>query len=200
MNNWLKETTLEGELVKLVPLQKQHRKDLLAAAGDGELWNLWYTFVPSEKSIDDYIDTVLEDCRQDRALPFVVIDKKNNKVIGSTRFCNATPLHRRLEVGYTWYAKSYQKTGVNAECKYLLLTHAFEVLNCIAVEFRTHWHNLPSRTAIAKLGAKQDGVLRNHQVDSEGTLRDTVVFSILRDEWAVVRKSLKFRMEQKRAQ
>lgn len=196
MDKWLDEIELVGDLVKLVPLRKEHRADLLLAASDGELWKLWYTTVPSEKTIDNYIDNVLGELSKDKALPFVVIDKKSNKIIGSTRFCNVTPEHRRLEIGYTWYAKTYQKTGVNTECKYLLLRHAFDTLDCIAVEFRTHWYNLPSRNAITRLGAKQDGVLRNHQIGADGELRDTVVFSILRDEWAVVKKSLVFKMLQ----
>jgi len=194
MTKWLNEIELEGSLVKLIPLRRDHREDLLRAAADGELWKLWYTSVPSEKTIDAYINWVLSEWEKDKALPFVVVDKKTNKIIGSTRFCNATPEHRRVELGYTWYAKSFQKTGVNTECKYLLLTHAFDTLDCIAVEFRTHWHNVASRNAIARLGAKQDGVLRNHQIDAEGAIRDTVVFSILRDEWQVVKKSLLFRM------
>ncbi|MFZ1808992.1 MAG: GNAT family protein [Cyclobacteriaceae bacterium] len=194
MNKWLNEIELEGDLVRLVPLRKEHRNDLVLAAADGKLWQCWYTSVPSEKTIDNYIDWVLGEWEKDKALPFVVIEKKTNKVIGSTRFCNATPEHRRVEIGYTWYAKTHQKTGVNTECKYLLLTYAFDTLNCIAVEFRTHWHNTASRNAISRLGAKQDGVLRNHQIDAEGALRDTVVFSILRDEWQVVKKSLLFKM------
>ncbi|MCB0492592.1 MAG: GNAT family N-acetyltransferase [Cyclobacteriaceae bacterium] len=196
MNKWLNEIELEGDLVRLVPLRKDFRDNLVLAATDGELWKCWYTSVPSEKTIDGYIELVLDELIKDKALPFVVIEKKTNKVIGSTRFCNATPQHRRVEIGYTWYAKTYQKTGVNTECKYLLLTHAFDTLNCIAVEFRTHWYNTASRNAISRLGAKQDGVLRNHQIDAEGALRDTVVFSILREEWPTVRKSLLFKMNQ----
>jgi len=196
MNKWLNEIELEGDLVRLVPLRKDFRDNLVLAATDGELWKCWYTSVPSEKTIDGYIELVLDELIKDKALPFVVIEKKTNKVIGSTRFCNATPQHRRVEIGYTWYAKTYQKTGVNTECKYLLLTHAFDTLNCIAVEFRTHWYNTASRNAISRLGAKQDGVLRNHQIDAEGALRDTVVFSILREEWPTARKSLLFKMNQ----
>lgn len=196
MSKWLNETELEGELVKLIPLQRQHRDALLKAAADGELWKLWFTSVPSEKTIDAYLDFALTEYENNRALPFVVIDKKTDEVIGTTRFCNATPNYKRLEVGYTWYAKRVQRSGINTECKYLLLTHAFEVLNCIAVELRTHWHNRASRNAIARLGAKQDGVLRNHQIDADGAIRDTVVFSIVREEWAVVKKSLKYKMDQ----
>jgi len=194
MNKWLNETELEGELVRLIPLQKQHQAALINAASDGNLWDLWFTSVPSKETVDSYVDFALEEAKNDRALPFVVINKSTDTIIGSTRFCNATPKHNRLEIGYTWYGKTYQKTGVNTECKYLLLTHAFESLNCIAVEFRTHWHNIVSRNAIARLGAKQDGILRNHQIDAEGRLRDTVVFSILREEWPVIKKSLQYKM------
>ena len=194
MNLWLSDIELEWESVKLIPLQKEHRAALLRAASDGELWNLWYTSVPSEATIDNYISQAFEDKTKGIALPFVVIEKSSNTIVGSTRICNAVLNHRRLEIGYTWYAKTHQRTGVNTECKYLLLKHAFETLQCIAVEFRTHWHNQTSRNAIARLGAKQDGVLRNHQVDTAGILRDTVVFSITREEWPVVKKSLTFKM------
>ena len=196
MSNWLDEIELEGDLVKLIPLQRIHRDELLEAAADGELSKLWFTSVPSEKTIDAYIDFALSEYENNKALPFVVFDKMTEQVIGTTRFCNATPQYKRLEIGYTWYAKRAQKTGINTECKYLLLTHAFENLECIAVEFRTHWHNRASRNAIARLGAKQDGVLRNHQIDADGAIRDTVVFSIVRDEWPVVRKSLEYKMDQ----
>lgn len=122
------------------------------------------------------------------------LDKSTGKIIGTTRYCNIDVPNKRLEIGYTWYAKSYQKTGVNKACKYLLLQHAFEKLNAIAVEFRTHWHNHPSRTAILKLGAKQDGILRSHRIQADGSLRDTVVFSIIQPEWTTVKKSLEFQM------
>ncbi|NLR91966.1 GNAT family N-acetyltransferase [Flammeovirga agarivorans] len=196
MQKWLNKTELEGALVKLIPLTLEHKEELLNAASDGELWKLWFTSVPSINTIDKYLEKALEDYQLEKSLPFVVIDKKTNKVIGSTRFTNAVTHHKRVEIGYTWYAKSYQKTGVNTECKFLLLRHAFETLHCIAVEFRTHWHNQASRKAIARLGAKQDGVLRNHQIGEDGTLRDTVVFSIVRDEWAVTKKSLLFKLNQ----
>jgi RimJ/RimL family protein N-acetyltransferase len=127
-------------------------------------------------------------------MPFVVREKETGKVIGSTRYCNVDEVNQRLEIGYTWYAKSYQRTSVNTECKYLLLTHAFEKLDAIAVEFRTHWHNHASRAAIARLGAKLDGVLRNHQKSADGVYRDTVVFSIINLEWPVVKKSLEYKL------
>lgn len=195
MSDWLNRIELEGESVRLIPLEKSHRNELISAACDGELWKLWFTSVPSERTIDKYIDTALDDQEAGRSLPFVVINKTTDQIIGSTRFCNSFPAHKRLEIGYTWYAKSFQRTGVNTECKYLLLNHAFGVLNCIAVEIRTHWHNLASRQAIARLGAKQDGILRNHQIDADGLLRDTVVFSIISEEWPVVKKSLQFKMQ-----
>ena len=116
------------------------------------------------------------------------------EIIGSTRYCNAEPASKRVEIGYTWYARSYQKSAVNTECKRLLLTHAFEELDAMAVEFRTHWHNHPSRAAIARLGAKQDGVLRNHRRDADGCYRDTVVFSIINQEWPTVKKGLQFKL------
>ncbi|MDT0554297.1 GNAT family N-acetyltransferase [Urechidicola vernalis] len=185
-HSWLEQITLKGSNVSLVPLTLSHRAGLLNAASDGELWNLWFTSVPSEKNIDSYLETALNNGHM---LPFTVKDA-NGKIIGSTRFCNSEPNHLRLEIGHTWYAKSTQRTGVNTECKLLLLTHAFEVLNCNAVEFRTHYFNTNSRNAIARLGAKQDGILRNHRMDKDGALRDTVVFSILKSEWPVVKKHL----------
>ncbi len=187
---WLKDVELNSDVVRLSPLRKEHRDALVNAAADGKLWTLWFTSVPSEESIDDYIETALLDKKAGRSLPFVVIEQATNKVIGSTRFCNADPINKRVEIGYTWYAKRYQRSAVNSHCKRLLLQHAFETLDVIAVEFRTHWHNQKSRTAIARLGAKQDGVLRNHQKMSDGSYRDTVVFSIIDQEWPVVRKSL----------
>ncbi len=193
-NRWLYETNLIGKIVTLTPLKHEHTAELLEAAADGELWNLWYTSVPSINTIDGYFDQAFKDQRDGRALLFAVIDNATQKIIGTTRYCNADNLNHRVEIGYTWYAKSHQRTGVNTECKYLLLSHAFETLNAIAVEFRTHWHNHASRTAIARLGAKQDGILRNHQKSAEGIYRDTVVFSIIDQEWLAVKKSLEYKM------
>jgi len=190
MKKWLEEVTLSGKKVSLVPLAKEHRDALVKASSDGKLWKLWFTTIPSEESVDDYIQQALADKQKGEALPFVVIDKETGQIIGSTRFCHAVPEHRRVEIGYTWYSKTFQRTAVNAECKLLLLTHAFETLDAIAVEFRTHWHNHPSRNAIAKLGAKQDGVLRNDSLEADGAYRDTVVFSIINSEWPSVRKTL----------
>lgn len=192
---WLYQTTLTGKIVTLIPLKREHTNALLEASSDGELWKLWYTSAPNSKTIDAYLDKAFNDQEAGVALLFAVVDNATQKIIGTTRYCNADNLNHRVEIGYTWYAKSYQRTGVNTECKYLLLTHAFETLNSIAVEFRTHWHNQASRTAIARLGAKQDGVLRNHQKSAEGVYRDTVVFSIIDQEWPTVKKNLEYKMD-----
>jgi len=159
------------------------------------LWKLWFTSVPDANTTDSYIQTALEQYKDKTSIPFAVIDKASGKIIGSTRYCNINSQHNRLEIGYTWYARSFQRTGINTECKYLLLQHAFEVFNCIAVEFRTHWFNEKSRAAITRLGAKQDGVLRNHRIDKSGRMRDTVVFSIIANEWPVVKQGLEYKMK-----
>ncbi|GMN11423.1 GNAT family protein [Croceitalea sp. MTPC9] len=195
MDSWLDKIELELNGVKLIPLEKQHKEALLKAASDGDLWKLWVTSVPSKDTIDEYIAIALSEQQLQKSLPFVVVDTKTNAIIGSTRFCNVDASNKRLEIGYTWYSKSHQRTGVNTKCKLLLLQHAFENLNVIAVEFRTNWFNYASRKAITRLGAKQDGVLRNHRMNSDGTLRDTVVFSIIKNEWPTVKKSLLFEIE-----
>lgn len=186
--------TLSGQLVELVPLTPAHRDALLAAAADGKLWELWYTSVPSTETIDAYLEKAMLEKEAGESIPFVVVFKESEEVIGSTRFCNIDTPNRRLEIGYTWYAGSSQKTGVNTECKYLLLSYAFEKWGAGSVEFRTHFHNHTSRHAILRLGAKQDGILRNHRLDPDGSFRDTVVFSILESEWSTVKKGLEFKM------
>jgi len=198
MSKWLNSIELVGEKVKLIPLNISHANDMVSAASDGELWNLKTTSVPSKYNVNDYINFALNEQKANRALPFVVIDQKTNKVIGSTRYCNAESDHRRLEIGYTWYSKSYQRTGVNTECKYLLLKHAFENLDAIAVEFRTNKYNNASRNAIERIGAKQDGILRNHRINPDGSLRDSVVFSITAQEWESVKQSLEYKINKYR--
>lgn len=195
MQNWIKNLSLEGEHVRLIPLEKKHKEDLLKAASDGNLWELWFTSVPSEKTIEQYINRALDQKEKGLEYPFVVVEKSAGKIIGSTRYYNIQPEHRRLEIGYTWYAKTFQRTGVNTECKYLLLQYAFETLNCIAVQFMTDSHNERSRAAIARIGAKQDGVLRHHRLNTNGTYRDSVVFSITDNEWPSVKKSLNYKMD-----
>lgn len=193
MEKWLSKIELKGELVTLVPMTADHSDAMVDAASDGKLWDLWYTGVPSAKTVDAYIQTALDDYAADKSLPFVVVENSTNKILGSSRYLNAESKHRRLEIGNTWYRKSSQRSGINTECKLLLLSHAFETLNTVCVEFRTHWHNLPSRNAIARLGAKQDGILRNHQIDPTGAHRDTVVFSIIEHEWPTVKRSLLYK-------
>lgn len=195
MNKWLHKIELANEQVRLEPLSISHIEGLTDAVKDGELWQLWYTSAPEPQAVKKYIETALREFEADQSLPFAVIKVKDNKIVGTTRFMNADVKHRRLEIGTTWYAKSAQRTGINTQCKWLLLSYAFETLGCIAVEFRTHWHNQQSRTAIEKLGAKQDGILRNHQLDKTGNLRDTVVFSIVNSEWKTVKQSLEFKMQ-----
>lgn len=195
---WLAPITLENEIVRLVPLQLEHEQALLEAASDGKLWELWYTSVPAATNIRMYLETALEQQANGSSLPFLVIDQKTEKVIGATRYCHADASNRRLEIGYTWYAKSYQRTGVNTACKYLLLRHAFETLDVIAVQFMTNWFNFKSRAAIQRIGAKQDGIIRNHRIDQNGNIRDTVLFSIIREEWQTVKFSLAYEMERRR--
>lgn len=198
MASWLRESELKGELVTLLPLRVEHAPSLIQAASDGDLWDLWFTVVPDQHSVVDYIMRALVEQREGRSLPFVVVHNDSEKIIGTTRYCYAEPEHKRLEIGYTWFSKSFQRSGANTESKFLLLSHAFENLNAIAVEFRTHWHNHVSRAAIARLGAKQDGVLRNHRKSEDGIYRDTVVFSIIDHEWATVRNHLRLLMDRKR--
>ena len=186
--------TLKGQYATVEPLAREHEEGLRRAAADGELWRLWYTSVPRPDETGNYIDTALSMREDFGAMPFVVRDSAST-IVGSTRYFNVDAVNRRLEIGYTWYAKRVQRTALNTECKLMLLTHAFEKLRCIAVEFRTHWFNHGSREAILRLGAKQDGVLRNHQVSADGTYRDTVVFSIIESEWPTVKRHLGFLLE-----
>jgi RimJ/RimL family protein N-acetyltransferase len=182
--------TLRGRHATLEPLAREHEDALRRAAADGELWRLWYTSVPTPEKTAAYIDTALGMRERDGAMPFVVRANATGEIVGCTRYFHVDAANRRLEIGYTWYAKRIQRTAINTECKLLLLTHAFETLKCIAVEFRTHWFNHASREAIARLGAKQDGVLRNHQMSPDGSYRDTVVFSIIESEWPAVKRHL----------
>lgn len=189
--------TLEGNQVLIRPMTLQDKDLLVQAASDGSLWNLWYTSVPTPDKMESYILTALAEQDEKKSLPFIIIRKKDQKIVGTTRYMNIESVIRRLEIGSTWYAKSSQRTGVNTESKYLLLKHAFESLGCLAVELRTHWINHQSRAAIERLGAKLDGVLRNHRIASDGTLRDTVVYSILNSEWPMVKSHLEFKLRER---
>jgi len=192
---FIKPITLKGGIATLEPLAMDHEVALAKAAEDGELWRLWYTSVAPPEKMREYIAAALDMRERLAAMPFVVRENATGDIVGCTRYFNVDVANRRLEIGHTWYAKRMQRTGLNTECKLLLLGHAFEKLGCIAVEFRTHWFNHASRTAIARLGAKQDGVLRNHQLMPDGARRDTVVFSILDSEWLAVRQHLKFKLQ-----
>ena len=196
---FIEHLTLTGDQwLTLEPMERRHEPELLEAAKDGELWNLWYTNIASPDAVMCYMDAALKMRDELGAMPFIVRRNSDGKVVGSTRYFNVDAKNRRLEIGHTWYSKSAQRTGLNTEAKLLLLTHAFEKLHCIAVEFRTHWFNFESRAAIARIGAKQDGVLRNHQVSPNGTLRDTVVFSIIASEWPTVKAHLKHELSKPR--
>jgi N-acetyltransferase len=195
MSRWIDPVTLEGRYVRLVPLEREHQDALANAATDGELWKLWYTSVPSPETIGTWMDTALGVRDSAGAQPFTIIDARTGDVVGSTRYMNVEAAHRRLEIGSTWYAKRVQRTAVNTEAKLLLLSHAFDTLKTIAVEFRTHFMNRQSRAAIARLGAKEDGILRNHQIGRDGIYRDTVVFSIIESEWPAVRANLRAKLD-----
>lgn len=188
---------LSGEHVVLEPLSLSHVAALSLAVADGELWRLWYTNVPEPSEMKAYVTQAIEDAQWGESFPFAVRDRVSGEIVGCTRICHWESEHRHLEIGYTWYAKRAQRTGINTESKLLLLTFAFESLDAIAVEFRTHWHNQASRQAIARLGAKQDGVLRNNSILKDGTIRDTVVYSIIDTEWPTVKSGLQFRLKQK---
>lgn len=198
MSHWIAPVTLQGREVALEPLRPDHADALRAVAADGELWRLWYTTVPRAEDTEAYIATALALAAQGSATPLVVRrldrDGRPAEVVGCTRYMNIDAKNRRCEIGSTFYAKSVQRSAVNTETKLLLLTHAFETLGAIAVEFRTHYMNQASRAAIARLGAKQDGILRNHQIMPDGSYRDTVVFSIVAAEWPAVRNNLRFKL------
>lgn len=187
---------LEGQYVRLEPLSAAHAKSLIAAAGDGELWNSTVTIVPSDATISAYISSTLKAQADGRELPFVIIRKPEGQVVGSTRFFHIERDHRRVEIGYTWLAASAQRTAVNTEAKLVLLTHAFEHWGCIRVEFLTDILNHQSRTAILRLGAKQEGVLRNHMIMPSGRYRDSVCFSIIETEWPDVKAGLEAKIAQ----
>ncbi|MEA9985428.1 MULTISPECIES: GNAT family N-acetyltransferase [Subtercola] len=182
--------TLVGERLTLEPLSLEHVPDLSEAVAEGELWRTWYTRIPSPDEMADAVQHRLDLSAAGQWVPWAVRRHDTNRVVGMTSYLNIRADNRKLEIGSTWLGRSSQRTGLNTEAKLLQLTHAFETLGCIAVEFRTHWHNSQSRAAIARLGAKQDGVLRNNDIWRDGTLRDTVVFSIIEGEWPTVRLGL----------
>lgn len=181
---------LRGRHVSLEPLSAEHNEALKAAAADGELWNLRVTSVPRPEQMEANTAYRLGLRAQGTMMPFVVRRQSDAAIVGATTYMNIATEHRRVEIGSTWYAKSAQRTVINTEAKLLLLTHAFEQLDCIAVEFRTHRMNRQSRTAIERLGAKLDGVLRSHMIVRDGELRDTCVYSITAPEWPTIKAEL----------
>lgn len=187
---WRDVPTLSDGVLTLLPLLPEDGDAILAASRDGEMWKLFFTAAPGPDTIDAWMDRAASEQRGGRSLPLKVL--VDGVVVGSTRFMRLNPAHRRLEIGTTFYAASRQRTGVNTRVKRLMLAHAFETMGCLAVQFRTDWFNRPSRTAIERLGAKMDGVLRNHTIMADGRVRDTVCYSILANEWAGVRQNLDF--------
>jgi RimJ/RimL family protein N-acetyltransferase len=196
--SWLQPVTLRGASVTLEPLSHDHHDDLVEAVKDGELWQLWYTMIPNPEGMRAEIDRRLGLQEKGSMLPFAVIDHATRRAVGMTTYMNVDAIHHRVEIGSTWYRANVQRSSLNTQCKLLLLAHAFDTLGCIAVEFRTHFFNNQSRRAIERLGAKLDGVLRNHQRASDGTLRDTAVYSIIASEWPTVRSHLTWQLERPR--
>jgi RimJ/RimL family protein N-acetyltransferase len=193
--DWQSPPRLEGRHARLEPLLREHADGLRAALDGDALAGLWYTNVPRAAEVDAYLDAVFASQAQGRILPFAIRDAVGD-IVGSTRFYDLEPTVPRVSIGYTWYAPRVQRTGVNTETKLMLLTHAFETLGCISVVFETSWFNQRSRAAIARLGAKQDGVLRNHRRHADGSPRDTVIFSILDNEWPAAKRNLLSRLAQ----
>ncbi len=186
--------TLEGDVVRLEPLSQKHAADLALACQDGRLYELWYTWVPSPETMAAEIDRRLALYASGSMMPFATLDRTSGKAIGMTTFMNIKLANRKVEIGSTWLAQSHQGTAINPEAKLLMLAYAFETLNCNAVELRTHEQNLQSRAAIEKLGAKLDGILRNDMVMANGSIRNTAVYSITKEEWPTVQRDLKARL------
>ena len=186
--------TLEGHGVRLESLAREHHDGLIAAASDGELWKLWFTSVPEPEQTHAYISAAHAGQEAGHMLPWAVRDLATESIVGSTRYHDIVPAIERVEIGYTWYARRCQKTHVNTAAKLLLLAHAFDVLGCKVVGFRTDHFNFASQAAIAALGAKKDGVLRHHAARRDGSVRDTVLYSILATEWPDVKHHLELRL------
>ena len=194
----VKPIQLDGPGIRLEPLTPGHADALRSAASDGQLWELWYTAVPEPSQVEAYIETALAGQRDGRMLPWAVRELGSGAIIGSTRYHDIVAEIDRVEIGYTWYARSWQRTHVNTTCKLLLLQHAFETLGCQVVGLRTDNFNFPSQRAIEALGAKKDGVLRHHAARRDGTVRDSVMYSMLRGEWRDVKRNLELRLARHR--
>jgi N-acetyltransferase len=186
--------TLEGHGVRLEPMSPEHADGIAAAVADGRLWELWYTAVPHPSAVRDYIAAALEGLRDGHMLPWVVRDVASGDVVGSTRYHDIAAAIDRVEIGYTWYSASRQRTHVNSACKLLLMTHAFDTIGCQVVALRTDRFNFRSQQAIERLGARKDGVIRHHSMRKDGSARDTVMYSVLAYEWPEVRRNLELRL------
>ncbi len=186
---------LEGHGVRLEPLEPRHAADLAAAAADGALWELWFTVVPAPTETQSYVELALTRLQEGKMLPWAVRDAASGKIVGSTRYHDIAPAIDRVEIGYTWYAKSWQRSHVNTSSKLLLLTHAFETVGCKVVGFRTDKFNFTSQRAIEALGAKKDGVIRHFGTRRDGSARDVVMYSIIASEWPEVKLHLTRRLE-----
>ena len=195
---WPEPITLSLDNVRLEPLSKDHLDDLIIAVNDGQLYDHWYTSIPEPKDMDAEITRRLNLQNDKSMLPFAVISLSNNRAVGMTTYMNIDQENKRVEIGSTWYAKSVQRTSLNTECKLMLLKHAFENLDCICVEFRTHFMNHQSRRGIERLGAKLDGILRSNAIQKNGTIRDTAVYSIIKSEWSSVRANLEYQIVKER--
>ncbi|MBL4750842.1 MAG: GNAT family N-acetyltransferase [Amylibacter sp.] len=198
MSLWPDEITLTGSHVIVEPLQMRHENDLKEAAADGELHRLWYTMIPTPVGVGAEIERRLSLRQSGSMLPFAIIDKASGRAVGMTTYMNIDAATKRVEIGSTWYRKAVQRSPLNTECKFMLLQHAFEKLDCAAVEFRTHHINTQSRRGIERLGAKLDGILRSHMLLANGTVRDTAVYSIIACEWPTVKAHLTWKMEMPR--
>ena len=190
----MEKVTLEGNHVRLEPLSVKHREELIGAISDGELWNLFVTLVPKIENIDRFIEEAIAAHLNQDGLVFATIDKASGKVVGSTRFMKSNDANKRIEIGYTFIAKSYQKSKINTDAKLLMLTYAFENLQLNRVELLTDYLNTKSRNAILRLGAKEEGVQRNHMVMPDGRVRDSVLFSIISNEWAGIKQNLAYKL------
>ena len=192
----LKKQRLEGTHVVLEPLKVSHIKALQEAVLDGEAFNLWFANVPKPEDMQNYVEQAIKAMEQGN-IAYAVISKQTGNLVGTTRYYNVDHTNKRAMIGYTWYADLAKRTSINTEAKLLLLTNLFQVSNAVAVEFRTHFFNHTSRAAIERLGAKQDGILRNHQIMKDGSYRDTVVYSIIASEWPAVRNNLLNKLQRK---
>ena len=194
-----KPVSLEGHGVRLEPLERKHEQGLEAAARDGKLWQLWYTSVPAPGETQAYIDAALQGQKDGQMLPWVVRDASSGEIVGSTRYHDIVAAADRVEIGYTWYAKRFQRSHVNTACKLLLFTHGFESVKCKVVGLRTDNFNFAWQRAIEALGAKKDGVIRHHWPRRDGTVRDTVMYSVLAAEWPDLKRHLELRLKRHEA-